>query len=129
MAADDIYPDKEDDSKDSKTYGDPIMDPGELLYEEDEKKVAKACLKLWTTKNQIMQRREAQWEVNELRRAGYKNVQLRQETDDRTWKAWIPPHLEKKPDALSALNKSASLCRTFVGVILTDPPEIGRAHV
>lgn len=123
MATDDIYDqDGEPDTK--QKYGDPDLEAGDLLTEEDEKKVAKAVVKIWTTKNAIMQRREAKWEVNELRRAGYKNVQLKQESDDRTWRAWIPPAVAKAPDALSALNKSASLCRTFVGVILTDPPAV-----
>lgn len=122
MATEEIYGDSEDQGRTAKTYGDPEIEPGKLLSEKDEKKVAEACMKLWKTKNQIMQRREAQWEVNELRRRGFKNVQLRQETDDRTWKAWIPPHLMKAPDALSALNKAAELCRKFVSIMLTDPP-------
>lgn len=120
MADEQVYDDPAT-SKD-KTYGDPELEPGELLLEPDDKKVAKACLRIWTTKNPIMQRREAKWEVNELRRAGFKNVQLKQESDDRTWRAWIPPHLQKAPDALSALNKAASLCRKFASILLTDPP-------
>jgi hypothetical protein len=103
-------------------YGDSDPEPGKLLTEKDEAEVAKEALKIWEAKDDIMKRRIAQWEVNELRRAGWKNVQLRQETDDLSWKAWMPPNAEHMPDALSAMNKAASLCRKYVSIMLADPP-------
>lgn len=102
--------------------GDQDPEPGELLSEKDEEKLAKMTLRIWESKNELMHRREAQWEVNELRRAGWKNVQLRQESDDMSWKAWMPPNAEKTPDALSAMNKAASMCRKFVSIMFADPP-------
>jgi len=110
-------PDEQD-----KRYGDEYSEPGALLTEKDEAKVARIALEIWESKNELMNKREAQWEVNELRRAGYKNVQLRQETDDLSWKRWISPVSEHSPDALSAMNKAASLCRKFVSIMLADPP-------
>lgn len=114
--SDDLYETPQD-----KTYGDTELEPGVLLTGSD-KKVAEANLKLWTSKDDLFSKREAQWKVNELRRAGIKNVQLRQETDDRSWNAWVPPYNEKTPDAVTAMNKAASLCRTFVSMIHADPP-------
>ena len=102
--------------------GDADPEPGELLSESDPKKVAENAMRIWNSKNELMRRREAQWEVNELRRSGWKNVQLRQETDDLSWKAWLPPNAEKSPNALSAMNKAASLCRKFASIMLADPP-------
>lgn len=114
--------DKFEYAEPEEKYGDDDPEPGKLLSEEDEAEVAKEALKIWEAKDDLMKRRIAQWEVNELRRAGYKNVQLRQETDDMSWSAWVPPNAEHMPDALSAMNKAASLCRKYVSIMLADPP-------
>lgn len=116
---DEIYAGEPDDVK---TYGDPEPEPGALLKEKSDEKVAKLSLRIWEAKNDLMRRREAQWEVNELRRAGWKNVQLRQESDDRSWKAWVSPASKSTPDAISAMNKAASLCRKFISLMFADPP-------
>ena len=105
------------------SYGDKEPEPGVLLKEgKSEKAVAKAALELWETKDDLMDRRMAQWRVNELRRSGVKNVQLRRESDDRSWKAWTPPHLKGRPDAITAMNKAATLCRKFSARMFADPP-------
>jgi hypothetical protein len=116
--SDDVYAESEEPRK----FGEEESEPGKLLTEKDEPKLAKLALKIWEAKDAFMRRKEAKWRVNELRRRGYKNVQLRQESDDLSWEAWVPPHMERAPDALSAMNKAASLCRKFVSIMWADPP-------
>jgi len=108
------------------TIGDPEPEPGALLKEgSSDEKIAKLNLRIWESKNEMMRRREAQWEVNELRRAGWKDVHLNHETDDRSrsrWNAWVSPASKATPDAISAMNKAASLCRKFAALMFADPP-------
>jgi hypothetical protein len=108
-------------SEPDEQIGDVDPEPGELLTEKDQKKVAEMALRIWESKNDIFRRREQQWEVNELRRAGWKNVQMREETDDMSG-AWVSPAAPKATDAMSAMNKAASLCRKFTSIMLADPP-------
>jgi len=112
------------EKKSDYTFGDKEPEPGILLKEgKNEKQVAQAALKLWESKDDLMDRRQAQWRVNELRRSGIKNVQLRQQNDNRSsWIAWVPPHLKNAPDAITAMNKAATLCRKFAARMFADPP-------
>lgn len=102
-------------------YGDPAPKPGQLLG-EDKGKVAKRALAIWESKAEAQKRREAQWEVNEKRRAGIKCVQLQAVADDRSWIAYVPRHLQSCPDAINVTNKAATLCRKFVSIMFADPP-------
>ncbi len=105
----------------NKKFGDTEPKPGVLLGKND-RKVARAALELWKSKDDLMDRRMAQWRVNELRRSGVKNVQLRKGSNDRSWTAWIPPHLKGRPDAITAMNKAATLCRKLAARMYADPP-------
>lgn len=101
--------------------GDPELETGGLL-KDPERKAAETVARMWDAQNDFMSRREAQWEVNVKRRAGIKNVQLRVETDDRSWYCWTPPNAEETPDVVSAINKAATLCRKFAALMFADPP-------
>lgn len=91
------------------------------LTDSDEKKAAKAAYAIWLSKDEIQSRREAQWRVNEWRRAGVKNVALRKKSE-HDWYAWIPPHIEQNPDQLQTMNAGANQCRKFTSLIFADPP-------
>jgi hypothetical protein len=120
MSDADLYDSEPDEQKES--LGDPELEPGILLSEKADAKVAKAALMLWQAKDDLLQRTEARWAVNELRRQGWKNVQLRRESDDNSWFPWMPPHLETRPDASAAMNKAATMCRKFAAIMFADPP-------
>lgn len=115
---DELY---ESEPDEKQAYGDPKPKSGELLTKKDAK-AAKYALAQWEAKNDLLRKTEARWEVNELRRQGWKNVQLRRETDDNSWFPWMPPHLENRPDSSSAMNKAATLCRRFGAMMFADPP-------
>ena len=79
---------------------------------------------MWDAQHDIMAVREAQWDVNERRRAGEKNVQLRKrdQDDDRSWFCWTSPTNAMTPDAVASMNKAATLCRKFASLMWADPP-------
>ncbi|KKL83150.1 hypothetical protein LCGC14_1977640, partial [marine sediment metagenome] len=111
-----------------QTHGDPDIEPGILLIEETDddgnSKAATTLVKMWDAQHDIMAIREAQWDVNERRRAGEKNVQLRRrdQDDDRSWFCWTNPRTVLTPDAIASMNKAATLCRKFASLMWADPP-------
>ena len=110
-----------------EAFGDAEIEPGILLSkdkaDDGTSKAATTAVKMWEAQHDIMAIREAQWEVNERRRAGEKNVQLRKaQDDDRSWFAWTSPASANKPDAVASMNKGATLCRKFASLMWADPP-------
>lgn len=66
-----------------------------------------------------VKRREARWEVNELRRHdGFTGVKLIKE-DGGSWRAWVPMGATGN---LELVNEARRLCRVFVGNMFADPP-------
>lgn len=99
-------------------YGDEEPGDGDLLEEQDEAKVAKKVLRLWTAQDEIWSRHLAQVRANELRKRGVPNVAVRKEAED--WRAWFPS--SASPDKAPIVNKAATLCRRTGAVLLADPP-------
>ena len=66
-----------------------------------------------------MKMREAQWQVNELRRDGYSGVKLVKDQDRAHYRAWVP--IGGKAN-LELSNEARRLCRVFVGNLMADPP-------
>lgn len=116
-----VYAEPEKETKKDQSFGDEAMKPGQLLTLKDEE-LAKLCVRMWESQNTILSRVEAQWDVNEKRRAGIKNVQLRMEGDDLSWRAWTPPSSEQSPDVIHAMNKAATLCRKLSAIMFADAP-------
>ncbi len=102
---------------------DPEMEkPGFLLKKDKPKAVAERAFKIWSDKDEMMNRKEAVWGVNSLRRKGVANVELRQETDDQSWIAYVPPHIKRRPEAVQVVNKAKANCRRLASLMFTDPP-------
>ncbi len=112
----------------SDDHGDPSIEQGVLLSkaknDDGGSKAATTLMKMWDSQHEAQAVREAEWEVNERRRAGEKNVQLRKRSqdDDRSWFCWTSPSNEMQPDAIAAMNKAATLCRKFASLMFADPP-------
>ena len=114
MAGDDLYdggldegPERPDDLGDILT-----LPPAEA---------AKRAVALWTALDPLMRQRLAQWEVNALRREGYCNVRVVRRQDQAAYTVYPPPERRAAP-SIYAFNKARTLCRTFVGNLLADPP-------
>jgi hypothetical protein len=110
----------EDDATSTKSESAEAFGPGKLGTGSD-RAIAKHAIGMWEAKNELYSQRLAQWDVNEMRRKGIKNVSVRRESG-RKWIAWVPPYVHKNPYVLSAMNKSATLCRKFVSILYADPP-------
>ena len=88
---DDLY----EDATGSKNEDAEEFGPGKLGKGTD-REIAKHAVGIWEAKNQLYSRRLAQWEVNEMRRSGFKNVHL-QKREGITWITWAPPNLLGNP--------------------------------
>lgn len=104
----------------AKRYGDEDRKPGPLMARPKHEAARYAYHKLWKPRDREYQRRIAQWEVNEARRAGIAEARLKKE-DDR-WIAWIPRWAKDDPDRNPTLNKLARLLRRFASQMFADPP-------
>jgi hypothetical protein len=102
-----------------ETYGDPMPGLGPLLEEKDESRVARMVLRLWTSQDSFVRRRNAQTRANELRRKGYTGVVIRT-GDDGLAAPYLSP--SASPDVNPTLNKAATLCRRIAAVLFADPP-------
>lgn len=106
---------------DTPRYGDREM-PGALLRplrnEEDAKRVAKAAMQLWESKNRWIRRELAQWRVNVARRRGVANAKVVFDGDD--WDSWFPTDVS--PDLTPNDQKLATLNRRLTATMFTDPP-------
>lgn len=118
-----IYDDPTDIEKvDSPTFGDRDTGPGELLKKGSPETVAKKAIRLWEALDDHMNHALARWQVNELRREGWKNVRLRRESDDMSYFCWTSP-AAKGPDETPIHNKAATLCRKLTSIMFADPPQ------
>lgn len=97
------------------------IEPGKLL-DISKRKAAESAMAMWTAKDRFMRKKLAQWECNALRRSGYKNVRLVRETNDISWKAWLPAHQKNSPGSISAFNEAAMICRKSTALFWADPP-------
>ena len=98
-----------------RTYG-MVPTKGPWLS-ENEAKVAKRLLKLWTEQDDLHATYLAEVRVNDLRRKGYQNVEAVRSQDRDEVTIWNWGHVAP------GLNKAATLCRKFSAQMLTDPPE------
>lgn len=101
-------------------YGDPEDEPGFIVAEQDEGKVARGVARLWETQNPLMKRHLAQVRVNELRRKGFTSVYLTKDPESG-WSHYVPPGAG--PDTNPTTNKAATVCRKAEGVLFADPPK------
>ena len=95
--------------------------PGKLLS-APEKEAAKSAMAIWASKDIVMRRRLAKWQCNVYRRQGYKNVRLMRDTNDISWKAWMPAFQERSPNSINAFNLGAMTCRKMTALFWADPP-------
>lgn len=107
----------QDDSK--AVYGDkPVA--GELLT-LPENEAAALAVKLFCdqSKRGDVRKREAQWEVNRLRRLGYCNVELVKTENQQQWKARQLPGVSR---IVPGWNKADDLCQKILDNLFIDPP-------
>lgn len=81
---------------------------------------ARYNLRLWEDQRDLYTLDMAQWDVNDLRRKGVPNVQLRKEEGRSAWRAWYPPGSSR--GGADGMNKAATLCRRTISVLFADPP-------
>lgn len=96
----------------------PLM--GEIKTPDGQKKVARAALDIWESRDAEMSLRIAQWKLNAARRRGITSGKLQYSDLDQHWTAWFPEGAS--PDTLPDSNKAASLCRKFPSILYADPP-------
>lgn len=103
----------------TKQYGDPDRTPGPLMG-DDKRAVAKENYRLFMAHDESMNRRLAEWEVNEHRRNGISEARLTKEQD--RWIAWVPPGFAEEPERGKLMNMAARLCRKMASQMFADPP-------
>lgn len=103
----------------TRQYGDPDRKPGPLL-DDDKRRAAKENYRLFMSRESEMDRRMAQWEVNEFRRAGTSEARLLKDQD--RWMAWVPRWHETDPERGNTMNKAARICRRMSSQMFADPP-------
>ena len=94
----------------------PEGEPGRLV----ERKIAKLAMKIWESKDPVLDRVECQWKVNKARRAGISNAKVVYDSIDEHWTARLPTNAS--PDTTPDVNKAATLCRRFASLMFADPP-------
>lgn len=115
-------PDRLRDGPDSDAplYGEQDAEPGALLRMPRED-AAEWVAKKWNSRSEAMRRSLVLWEVNRLRRAGFRNV--RAKYVDGRWARWMPKSASADgPDALPTPNVVADIDRKFVAFLCSDPP-------
>jgi hypothetical protein len=116
------------DTEEEPRFGDSDKAIGPLMEKipegdagrEIQKKIAKLALKIWESKDKLMEKPEAQWKVNQARRRGISNAKVVFDDLDTHWTAWLPPGAS--PDVTPDVNKAATLCRRLVSNLFADPP-------
>lgn len=102
----------------SPTYGDPVGPDGELLTIE-EGKAAEKAMKLFRSHDELLKGVLAQVKLNGWWRRGITGARLIQDPATGQWRARPPSKVRVNA---SFINKAASICRKFVGVLTADPP-------
>lgn len=77
---------------------------------------AKKIIQLWTSQDDLMRPRLAQWKANRLRRKGIAGVTVVKDKDTKSVRVWMPPGPQ-----IPSLNKAARLCRRMAAMLFTDP--------
>lgn len=121
-------PEISDDTLNDEEFGDDTKATGPLMEDipegeegrRIERKIAKLAMKIWESKDPILDRVECQWKVNKARRVGISNAKVVYDTIDQHWTAHFPTNAS--PDTTPSVNKAATLCRRFASLMFADPP-------
>lgn len=101
-----------------QTFGDPITTQSELLT-IDPKEACKQAMKLFQSQAPLLKSSLEQLKINEWWRRGITGARLIKDPASGQWRARPPLKMEQNAEWV---NKAASLCRKFVGVLTADPP-------
>jgi hypothetical protein len=92
---------------------------GFILDEDDEEKVAKHVIELWTRQEPSRSRRRAVWKRNRWWREGRRFVRLEKSENSNLWDAKLPRGMGNAPPVP---NKTDRINRRIINTVLVDKP-------